>query len=84
MPKKSYSVPELAKILNISRIAVFKKIRNGTIPAEKVGRNYVIRHEDVEHLIPEGLSDRLKEEIERSVARVVEEYGETLKKLSQE
>ncbi|MEA3249322.1 MAG: helix-turn-helix domain-containing protein [Patescibacteria group bacterium] len=84
MPKMSYSVLELAKILGISRIAVFKKIKNGTIKAEKVGRNYVIKHEDVEHLIPEILSDKLKEEIETSVGRVVKEYGETLKKLSRE
>lgn len=33
---------EAARILGISRIAVFKKIKKGHIEAYKVGRNYVI------------------------------------------
>lgn len=42
-PQKAYlSIPEYARRLGISRIAVFKKVKQGLIPAKKVGRNYVI------------------------------------------
>ncbi|MBZ0166922.1 MAG: helix-turn-helix domain-containing protein, partial [Candidatus Omnitrophica bacterium] len=42
-PQKAYlSIPEYARQLGISRIAVFKKVKQGLIPAKKVGRNYVI------------------------------------------
>ncbi len=37
------SVAEAAEILSISRIAVFKRIQKGQIPAERMGRSYAIR-----------------------------------------
>ena len=82
------SVAELAKILGISHVAVFKKIKKGQIPAQRVGRSYVISMEDVSHLIHGSESDILteakKEEIESAVEKVVKEYGETLKLLGKE
>lgn len=45
--KDFYTTAELAKILKISRIAVFNKIKNGDIKAQKMGRNFVIFKEDV-------------------------------------
>jgi excisionase family DNA binding protein len=45
--KEVMSTAELAKILDISRIAVFKKIRSGQIKAVKAGRGYVILRKDV-------------------------------------
>ncbi len=42
-----YSIPEVADILGISRIAVFKRVQQGKIPATRVGRHYVIAHQDV-------------------------------------
>ncbi len=41
-PIRSYSVPEAAKILGISRAAVTKRIKAGTLYAERIGRNYSI------------------------------------------
>ena len=38
--QKYISATETAKILGISRTAVFNKIQNGDIKAQKVGRNY--------------------------------------------
>lgn len=43
--KRFLSTAELAKILRISRVAVFKKIKEGKIKAVKVGRNFVIEKE---------------------------------------
>ncbi len=42
-PERSYSVPEAAKILGVSRGAVAKRVRRGTLPAERIGRSYAIR-----------------------------------------
>ncbi len=47
MTDKFYSTPEVAKILGISRIAVFKKIKSGKLKAVKVGKGYVISKEDL-------------------------------------
>lgn len=36
------SIPEAAAILGISRIAVFKKVKKGRLPAIRIGRNWAI------------------------------------------
>ena len=54
--KKYFSAPELAKLLGVSRTAIFKRIQSGQIHAEKVGRNYIIPREEYEKL-------KLKDEI---------------------
>lgn len=43
------SVAEAAKILGISRIAVFKKIQKGQLPAVKMGRSYAIDKRELEN-----------------------------------
>ncbi len=49
MTKRFLSTSEAAKILGISRIAVFKKIQKGRLPALLVGGSYVISAAAVEH-----------------------------------
>lgn len=82
------SVAELAKMLGISRIAVFNKIKKGQIPAEKIGRSYAISMEHVNEIISGAnlnvLTKDKKEEIKKAVEKVVKEYGETLKLLGKE
>ena len=82
------SVPELAKMLGISRIAVFHKIKKGQIPAHKVGRMYAVSMEDASELVGGNklhvLTEEKKEEINEAVEKVVKEYGETLKLLGKE
>ena len=46
--KEFFTTSELAKKLGISRIAVFKKIKNSVIKAQKIGRNFVIYKKDIE------------------------------------
>lgn len=86
--KKQYiSVAELAEMLGISRVAVFKKIQKGQIVAEKTGRAYVIRISDIEGLLhgkDEFLTEEKKENIDNAVEKVVQEYGDTLKLLGKE
>lgn len=84
MNKQLLSTTEVAKILGISRIAVFKKIRNGDIQAEKVGRNYVVSRDELPKILGTVLSPEKKARIESTIKRAVKEYGVALKKLSTE
>ena len=79
--KEFYSIAELAKILGISRIAVYKRIKRGRIKAEKIGRNYVISAESMNNILGHTLSEEEKKEIQKAVKKTVREYGEVLKRL---
>ncbi|MDE2116911.1 MAG: helix-turn-helix domain-containing protein [Patescibacteria group bacterium] len=86
---KTYiSIAEFADMLGISRIAVFKKVKKGQIPAEKIGRAYAIPMEYVRDFVDRAkngaLTDTKKAEIKKAVQKVVEEYGETLRLLGKE
>jgi len=80
MAKKYLSTPEAAKILGISREAVFKKIQKGQLEAVKVGRNYAIDLEQLGHSTVET-SESKKKKIEEAVKKAFKEYAEALKKL---
>lgn len=87
--KKAYiSVAEFAKILGISRVAVFNRIKKGQIPAEKIGRSYAISMDFVDDIAQgidiKTLSDEQKEVIKKAVEKTVKEYGETLRLLGKE
>lgn len=75
------SSSEAAKILGISRIAVFKKIKNKEIKAMKIGRNFAIDKTDLDIFEKKQLNDAAKQEIDKAVKKTVQEYGETLKML---
>jgi len=75
------STTELSKILGISRISVYRKIKKGEIKAMRVGRNFVIDRKDLGGILDEELTDKEKVKIEKAVKKTVEEYGETLKLL---
>lgn len=82
--KEFVTIPELAKFLGISRIAVFKKVKNGEIKAQKVGRIYLIPKSKVDQIFGKKLSAQDQKEIEVAVKRTVREYGEVLKMLGAE
>ncbi len=42
MSREYYSLPEAAALLGISRIAVFKRVKKGQLPALRVGRNWAV------------------------------------------
>ncbi len=75
---------EAAKILGISRVAVFQKIQSGEIRAKKVGRNYIIERGHLLELVGETLGEEHKRKIERAVNKTMNEYGEALRKLGRE
>ena len=85
MTKKQYTtISELAKILGISHVAVWKRIKKGQIKAEKIGNIYVITDKEVNNILRKKLTTKGKGQIEKTVKRVVQEYGELLKQLSKE
>ena len=84
MTKELFSTSEVAKILGISRVAVFKKIKSGEIKAVRAGRNFVVHRKDLPVILGKVLTEDKKREIASTVKRVVREYGETLKLLGQE
>lgn len=47
-PRNFFTISELAKVLGISRISVFKRVRQGSIKAVKMGRNFVIFKKDID------------------------------------
>ena len=82
MKKKDYiTIPEMAKLLGISRIAVFNKVRSGKIQEVKVGRNYAIAASQIEDFLGGVLTDKQKQEIELSVKETIRDYSETMKLL---
>jgi len=84
MSEKDYiSVNEAAQIMGISRVAVFKKIKSGEIRATKVGRAYIVNKKSLASIY-QDLTSAQKKKVEKAVERVVEEYGEALKKLGKE
>ena len=71
-------------MLGVSRIAVYKKVKAGKIPATKVGRIHVISDPVVRQVLKKGLSAYDKRRVDRAVKRVVRDYGDVLKRLAKE
>lgn len=83
--QKLYSSNEVAKILHLTHAGIYKKIRRGEILAHKIGHNYVIRGDDLYHYVyPSDLTEHRKQIIKDIVEKVVDDYGEALKKLGKE
>lgn len=81
--KEFISIAELAKFLRISRIAVYKKVKKGEIPAIKIGKIYAIDKSDIP-ILSNKTSEQKKKILEQAVEKTVNEYGEVLRKLGRE
>jgi excisionase family DNA binding protein len=85
MPAKKYiTIPELANLLGVSRITVFKRVKKGDIPATRIGRTYVITDKTVRNILGRKVTTEARRRIDAAVHRAVREYGEVLKKLGRE
>ncbi|MBD3414808.1 MAG: helix-turn-helix domain-containing protein [Candidatus Aminicenantes bacterium] len=78
------TIPQLAKILGISRVAVYKKVKKGEIEAIRIGRNYAIPKKTVAHILGKNLTKKDKREIDNAVKKTLEEYGDVLERLGRE
>ena len=70
--KEFVSIPECAKLLGISRVAVFKRVQQGLIQAKKIGRSYVIAVRD---LNTGGSTKKMETDKYWSVPQVAEYLG---------
>jgi excisionase family DNA binding protein len=82
--EKYITIPELAKLLGVSRIAIYKRVKKGEIPATKIGRTYVITDRTIADILGKEVTKKGKERIDAAVRRTVREYGSVLKQLAQE
>ena len=82
--KKYVTIPELAKLLGVSRIAIYNRVKKGQIPATRIGRTYVITDQTIANILGKKVTRKGKEQIDAAVRRTVREYGEVLKQLSKE
>jgi len=82
------SIPQAAKLLGISRIAVYKKVKEGKIKSVRVGRQFAIPASEISASVPDvlglDLSAKEKQAIQSAVRKTVEEYGEVLELLGKE
>jgi len=85
MVKAEYiTIPQLAKLLGLSRIEVYRKVKKGQIKAAKIGKTYIIADHDINQILGKELGAEGKKQIDAGVKKVVREYGELLKKLGKE
>ena len=57
---KVFTIPEIAKLLGVSRQAIYKKVVNGQIPAEKIGGIFFISNREAQCLLGKELSEEDK------------------------
>jgi len=89
MDKREYlSIAQLAKMLGISRIAVYKKVKTGKIKAIRIGKAFAISKEYVNRnfvdILGAPLQEEEKKDIDKSIERTIREYGEVLERLGKE
>jgi len=83
-PSKYLTISELANILGVSRIAVYKRIKSGEIEAERAGNMYIIPKSSVAEIFGDKISSHWKKVIDKAVHKAVGDYGEVLIKLGDE
>jgi len=85
---KYISIPQLALILGITRIAVYRKVKGGKIKAIRIGRNFAIPREEVNRIVGKikgkPLNEEGKKQIDIVIAKTMAEYGEVIKRLGKE
>jgi len=84
MKKEFYSTIEAAKILRLSRIAVFRWVKNGKLKAIRVGRNYIIPHKDLLEALGKEIGTSKKLAIDKAVKKAMKDFKETFKLLGRE
>jgi len=89
MAKKEYlTIPQLAKLIGVTRMAIYKKVKSGKIKAIKIGRNYAIPKDyfkkHITNVTGKPLSQEEKRKIEDAMEKTLSEYGEVLRLLGNE
>jgi len=78
---KYITIPQLAKMMGVSRVTIYRKVKAGEIPAIKVGHAYVISDKEIYKILGKELSKTDKNRISKAVRKTIKEYGEVLRLL---
>ena len=78
------TIPQLAEILGLSRIAVYKKVKSGHIRSVRIGRTLAIPKKEVAAILGGDLRPNDKKQIEAALRKTCDEYGEVLRRLGAE
>ena len=70
--------------MRISRFGVFNRIKRGKIKAEKVGRNYIISHQNLLEALGKSIGKEKKENIDRALDKALKQYENVFKRLGRE
>lgn len=84
MNKKYMTIPELAKLLGVTREAVYKRVKKGEIPAIRPGKAYLISDPDAQRILGKRMTEKDKARVETAVRKTICDYGDTLKWLGKE
>jgi len=79
-----FTLPQVASLLGISRIAVYRKVKSGQIPARRIGRNFAVARAALAPLLGTELTAPARRRLDRAVRKTVREYGEVLLKLGRD
>ena len=77
------SIPQAAKELGINRVVLYRKVKEGSIIAIRVGKSYIIHRSQI-NPVHRSLTEADKRRIEKAVTRVVQEYKDVLQWLAKE
>ncbi|WP_242084229.1 helix-turn-helix domain-containing protein [Aestuariivivens sediminis] len=58
--QENYTVDEVTKLLNCSKLSVYNYIKKGLLPASKIGRRYIIKKRDLDESLKEVKSLRYR------------------------
>lgn len=78
------TIPQLASQMGLSRVAVYRRVRRGRIPATRVGHCYIISAQTARRLLQDEITPERQQRIDEAVATVVSQYGALLAWLSRE
>ena len=81
---KYITIPQLAKMLNVSRVTAFRWVKSGKIKATKVGGTWIVDDPDILSTLSGELTEAQKKEIAEAVGKAVEQYGELFRLLSKQ
>ena len=80
--KTYFTTSEVGKMIAVSRVTIFRKIKSGEIKAEKFGRNFMVPADQFVKNVE--LTEEKKVEIKKVVEKAIKEYGETFRLLGEE
>ena len=76
-PLEAFSTTEIAAALGVSRISIFRYIKDGKLKAVKNGRNYSVLRKDYDRFrFDQALTQETREELQAAVREMMDRFYE--------